>query len=253
MPLTLHMYLLVCPLMFLAGFVDSIAGGGGLISLPAYYLAGLPPALANGTNKMGAVFGTALATGRYAHSGYIPWKQGVFAVLGALPGSYIGAWMLLWMPAQYVKIGVLSALPVVAVFVLLNKDSMTPKQLIPKPWSLPACFAIGLLLGCYDGLIGPGTGTFLQLMFMSLVGMEALSASGAARLVNLCSNVGSLLKFTLSGSVLYALALPAAAFGMAGNWLGSSLAIKKGAPFIRVLLIAVLALLMAALAWDVLT
>ncbi len=251
MQLTFQTYLLVCPLVFVAGFVDSIAGGGGLINLPAYYLAGLPPALANGTNKMGSVLGTAVATGRYAHSGHIPWKQGLAAVAGALPGSYIGAWMLLWLPAEYVKIGVVAALPLVALFVLFNRDSLTPRQLVPEKWSLTACLAIGLLIGCYDGLIGPGTGTFLQLMFVSLIGMEALSASGAARLVNLCSNIGALVMFALSGQVLYALALPAAAFGMAGNWLGSSMAIKKGAPFIRVLLICVLALLFAALAWDV--
>ena len=253
MQLTLQTYLLVCPLVFLGGFVDSIAGGGGLINLPAYYLAGLPPAMANGTNKMGAVLGTAVATERYARGGHIPWKQGLAAVAGALPGSYIGAWMLLWLPAHYVKIGVLAALPLVAIFVLLNKDSRSEEHTSELQSSLPACFVIGLLLGCYDGLIGPGTGTFLQLMFVSMIGMEALSASGAARLVNLVSNIGALITFTTNGQVLYALALPAALFSMAGNWLGSTLAIKKGAPFIRVLLITVLTLLIAAMAWDVLT
>ncbi len=253
MQLTWQTYLLVCPLVFLGGFVDSIAGGGGLINLPAYYLAGLPPAMANGTNKMGAVLGTGVATGRYAHSGHIPWKEGLAAVAGALPGSYLGAWMLLWLPAYYVKIGVLAALPLVAVFVLFNKDSLTPRQLIPQKWSLTACFFMGLFIGWYDGLVGPGTGTFLQLMFVSLVGLQALQASGAARLVNLVSNIGALVTFTTNGQVLYALALPAGLFSMAGNWLGSSLAIKKGAPFIRMLLITVLALLIAAMAWDVLT
>lgn len=252
MQLTIWTYLLVCPLVFLAGFVDSIAGGGGLISLPAYYLAGLPPALAGGTNKMGAFLGTAVATGKYASRGLIPWKLGIAALLGALPGSYVGAELLGMLPPTYVKLGVLLALPLVAVFVLANKDGLRPRQLVPEQWSLAACFAIGLLVGIYDGLIGPGTGTFLQLMFVSLIGMEVLKASGAARLVNLCSNVGALVSLALQGQVLYALALPAAAFGMAGNYLGSSLAIQKGAPFIRLLLMAVLVLLMAALLYDVL-
>lgn len=252
MQLTIWTYLLVCPLVFLAGFIDSIAGGGGLVSLPAYYLAGLPPALAGGTNKMGAFLGTAVATGKYAAGGHIPWKMGLAAVLGALPGSFLGAQLLQMLPEYYVKLGVLLALPLVAVFVLLNKDALRPRQLVPTRLSFAACFVIGLLIGIYDGLIGPGTGTFLQLMFVSLIGMEVLMASGAARLVNLCSNIGALASLAAQGQVLYKLALPAAAFGMAGNYLGSTLAIKKGAPFIRLLLMAVLALLMAALLYDVL-
>lgn len=252
MQLTLGTYLLVCPLVFLAGFIDSIAGGGGLISLPAYYLAGLPPALAAGTNKMGAFMGTAVATGKYAKGGHMPWRLGIAALLGSLPGSFLGAQLLQILPQQYVKIGVLAALPVIAAVVLLNKDSMKPRRRVPQSLSLPACFSIGLIVGVYDGLIGPGTGTFLQLMFIGFIGMEALNASGAARLVNLFSNIGALVSLMLQGQVLFALALPAAAFGMAGNFLGSTMAIRKGAPFIRVLLICVLLLLIGALAWDVL-
>ncbi|MHC1786765.1 MAG: sulfite exporter TauE/SafE family protein [Christensenellales bacterium] len=252
MELSLTTYLLVCPLIFLAGFIDSIAGGGGLISLPAYYLAGLPPALAAGTNKMGAFMGTAVATGRYAAGRHIPWKLGIAALLGSLPGSYLGAELLQMLPGEYVKIAVLLALPLIAVFVLLNKDGMKPRRLVPERFILPACFLTGLVIGLYDGLVGPGTGTFLQLVFVSVIGMEVLKASGAARLVNLCSNIGALISLMLSGQVLYALALPAALFGMAGNYLGSTLAIRRGAKFIRVLLICVLLLLMAALAWDVL-
>ena len=252
MQLTLGTYLLVCPLVFLAGFIDSIAGGGGLISLPAYYLAGLPPALAAGTNKMGAFMGTAVATGKYAMGGHMPWRLGIAALLGSLPGSFLGAQLLQILPQQYVKIGVLAALPIIAAVVLFNKDSLKPRQRVPQGFSMPACFAIGLIVGAYDGLIGPGTGTFLQLMFVGFIGMEALNASGAARLVNLFSNIGALISLMLQGQVLYALALPAAAFGMAGNLLGSTLAIRRGAPFIRALLICVLVLLIGALAWDVL-
>lgn len=247
MTLTLETYLLVCPLVFLAGFIDSIAGGGGLISLPAYYLAGLPVPLAAGTNKMGAFAGTAVATAKYAHSGHIPWKEGLAAVAGSLPGSYLGAELLLVLPERYVMIGVLAALPLVAAFVLLNKDSLKPRKGLAGRARYWACFLIGLVIGTYDGLIGPGTGTFLQLLFVSLVGMEALKASGAARLVNLCSNIGALVSLIIAGKVLYALALPAAAFGMAGNYLGSTLAIKKGSKLIRALLIVVLMLLMATL------
>lgn len=253
MQLTLQTYLLVCPLIFLAGFIDSIAGGGGLISLPAYLLAGLPPRMAAGTNKMGAFAGTAVATLKYARSGQIAWREGIAAALGALPGSYLGAALLQIIDERYVMIGVVAAMPLVAAFVLLRKDSLEPRSLVPAHMKLFACFLIGLLIGTYDGLVGPGTGTFLQLLFVSVVGLAALKASGAARLVNLCSNVGALISLISGGKVLYALALPAAAFGMAGNYLGSSLAIKKGSRLIRLLLIVVLVLLMGTLIYRLIS
>ncbi len=237
MELTLSSYLIVLPLVFLAGFIDSIAGGGGLISLPAYYLIGLPPDLAAGTNKMSAFFGTSVATGRYAQSRNIPWREGLWALLGSMPASYLGAELLKRLDGRIVKIGVLAALPVVAAFVLLNKDALKPRDLVGERHRPLACFAIGALIGLYDGLVGPGTGTFLQLLFVSAIGLEALKGSGAARLVNLGSNVAALLSMALSGRVLYALALPAAAFGMAGNYLGSSLAISRGSRVIRGILL----------------
>jgi len=245
------MYLIVCPLIFLGGFIDSIAGGGGLITLPAYYLAGLPPALAAGTNKLSAVAGTAVATGKYVSKGLVEWKQGLVSLLGAVPGAAFGSLLLTLIPAAYAKLGVVIALPMVAALVLRNR-TLTPKRsLMTEKWALPACFAIGLVIGVYDGLIGPGTGTFLILAYVTLLGDEALRAGGTAKLVNLSTNLGSLISLVSTGNVLYALALPAAAFGIAGNWLGATLAIKKGAPFIRVLLMAVLGLLMAVLLADV--
>lgn len=253
MQLTFATYLLVCPLVFLAGFIDSIAGGGGLISLPAYYLTGMPVPLAHGTNKMGAFAGTAVATARYAASKHIPWKEGLIAAAGSLVGSYLGAELLLVLPERYIMMGVIAAMPLVAGFVLFNKDSLKPRRGVEGSLRYWLCLMIGLVIGIYDGLIGPGTGTFLQLLFVALIGMEALNASGTARLVNLCSNIGALVSMISAGQVLYALALPAAAFGMAGNYLGSSLAIRKGSSIIRALLIVVLLLLMATLLYRLLT
>jgi len=253
MELTLETYLIVCPLIFLAGFIDSIAGGGGLISLPAYYLVGLPPALAAGTNKMGAFMGTAVATGKYAQKKLIPWRLALAALAGSLPGSYLGAQLVSILPEQTVRLIVLCALPVVTIFVLRKKESLNNTQSrIDEKLTLPVCFGIGLVIGTYDGLVGPGTGTFLQILFVTVLGTEALKASGAARLINLGSNVGALINFMLNGHVLYALGLPAAAFGIAGNWLGSTLAIKKGSKLIRGMLVVVLVLLMAKMAYDIL-
>ena len=250
MNVPIETYVVVCSLVFLAGFIDAIAGGGGLISLPAYYAAGLPPALAAGSNKLSGFMGTAVATYNYAKKGYMPWKVGLTSFAGSFVGSMGGAWLVTVLDPNIVKLGVLVALPLIAIFVLVNKDSLTPRERVPKDKQLIAAFLIGIIIGFYDGLVGPGTGTFLQLMFISILGMEALMASGAARLVNLGSNVGALLMYMNKGVVLYSLALPASLFGMLGNYLGSTLAIKRGTKVIRTLLVVVLVLLMAKIAYD---
>lgn len=250
--LMLMTYLIVCPLVFLGGFVDSIAGGGGLITLPAYYIAGLSPSLAGGSNKLSAMSGTAVATYKYASRELVDWRKGIASLLGSFPGSALGAYLLTLLPELYVRMGLVIALPFVALLVLRNKDLSQRSPLVPVQWTLPASFAIGLLVGVYDGLVGPGTGTFLILAYVMFLGEEALKASGTAKLINLGSNLGALGVLITTGHVLYALALPAAAFGMAGNVLGTNLAIKKGAPFIRVLLLIVLALLLGKLVMDLL-
>ena len=133
----MHQYLIVCPLVFLAGFVDSIAGGGGLISLPAYLAAGVPPHLALGTNKMGSTMGTVISTARFAKSGYIKWKLSLFAAACAIVGSIIGSNLSLLASEKFLKGMMLFALPVVAFYVLKNKDmgdnkntgSLTEKQM----------------------------------------------------------------------------------------------------------------------------
>jgi uncharacterized membrane protein YfcA len=256
MELTIWTYLLVCPLVFLAGFIDSIAGGGGLITLPAFLTAlGMPginlgAAYAFGSNKIVAGLGTTVSTGRYAASGKIPWKSAVPAAAVAFVCSYFGSRWLTTLPDRFIRIAVLAALPFVAMFVLANKSGLTPKQRVPAQYTLPACMLISLVIGVYDGVVGPGTGTFLQLLFVSVIGMEVLQASGAARLVNLASNIGALIHFVGEGYVVYQLALPAALFSMAGNYLGSTMAIKKGVPLVRALLAVVMVLLMVKMAYD---
>ena len=249
---TWQMLLVVCPLIFLAGFVDSIAGGGGLISLPAYYLAGLPPSLAGGSNKLSAVMGTTVSTFTYASRGLINYRAGIASVVGSIFGAILGAYLLTILPEKHIRAGVLLALPAVAFIVLKNKDLSVRAALIPPRFTLPACLFIGFVIGLYDGLVGPGTGTFLILAYVMLMGEGVLTASGTAKLVNLGSNVGALLTLITTGHVLYALALPAAAFGIAGNFAGARLAIKKGAPFVRLLLLVVLGLLLLKLAVDLL-
>lgn len=250
MTLTWQMFLIVCPLIFFAALVDSVAGGGGLISLPAYYLAGLPPVLASGSNKMSATLGAVMAVERYAKAQKIPWREAVAALTGAVPGSYLGAYLLSITPPDAARLIVVCALPLIAAFVM-RKREWTPRRLIPERWSLPACLFVGLVIGVYDGLIGPGTGTFLTIIFCSLLGMDLLYAAGSARLVNLGSNIGALVAMMLGGHVLYALALPAAAFSVAGSYIGAGLALRKGPALVKRLLFVVLILIFAKLLYDV--
>ncbi len=253
MEITWQMLLTVCPLAMLAGFIDSIAGGGGLISLPAYYLAGLPPVLAAGTNKLSASLGTVVATTRYFIARRIMIKAGLFAVAGALPGSYLGTQLLQIIPEYIMRIVVIGVIPIVALIVLRRRESLTASQRIPDSLVWIVSLSIGFVIGFYDGLVGPGTGTFLILLFTLILGMEAVTASGTAKLVNLASNVASLITLLLHGKVLYLLGLPAAVCAMAGGYMGASMTIKRGGGFIRKMLIVVLALLLANMLLDVVT
>ncbi len=253
MQVTVQMLLIVCPLALLAGFVDSIAGGGGLISLPAYYLAGLPPVLAAGTNKLSAALGTLVAACRYGKARQVQWLVALTSVAGALPGSALGAMLLQVIPEKTMRIIVIGAVPLVAAVVLRRRDSLNAIRRIPEKWVLPASFFIGLFIGFYDGLVGPGTGTFLILMYTMILGITAVKSSGTAKIVNLASNVAALVTLLFSGNVLFLLGLPAALCAMVGGYLGAGLTIKKGTGFIRWMLMAVLALLLAKMIWDVVT
>lgn len=252
MDVTWQMFLIVCPLAFLAGFVDSVAGGGGLISLPAYYLAGLPPVLAAGTNKLSACLGTVAASGRFILGKKVDWWVAALAVPGALLGSWLGTTLLQSIPENAIRMMMIAAIPLVALVVLRKRDGLQASRVLSKGTARMVSLLIGLMVGFYDGLVGPGTGTFLILLFTMLLGMEAVRASGTAKLVNLASNVASLVTLLTAGQVLIGLGLPAAACAIAGNLLGAGMTIRKGTGFIRGMLMTVLALLLAKMVLDVL-
>ena len=257
MPELLKMCLVVCPLVFLAGFVDSVAGGGGLISLPAYLLVGLPAHTAAGTNKVVACIGTTFAAGKYIRSGNVKIKLALLAAAGALAGSYLGTRAAVHLDDGTLKLVILCALPLVAVFMALKKDFGREDSRPPKAWTkkqeAALCAAIGLVIGCYDGLVGPGTGTFLMLAFTAVLGFDLLKATGCAKVANLASNVASAIVWLINGSVLLPIVLPAAVFGAAGNLLGARYAIKGGSKKIRGMAFAVLGLMAVKLAYDLLT
>lgn len=249
MELSFESFLIVLPLVFLASLVDAICGGGGLISLPAYSLAGLDYGLASGCNKLSASCGTLVAMFRYLKGGKILWKPALIAAAGALPGAWLGTELSMLLSNRFMHIFMICATPVVGALVVLKKDLRAQPKPVTRA-SLAICGLSGLVMGAYDGFFGPGTGTFLILLFTALTGMDMVTASATAKPVNLASNVSSLATRIAAGQVIYALAIPAVAFSIAGGFLGSKLALMRGAKFIRFVMLGVLALLMLKLAAD---
>lgn len=240
----MNVFLIVCPLVFLAGFVDAIGGGGGLISLPAYLIAGLPAHQAIATNKLSSACGTALTTVRFARQKLIVWSLAVPAIAAALAGSWTGAHLsLLTDPAVLTRI-LYIILPITAVIVLKKgvlKDNADPVEITPRTGIITT--AISFVIGMYDGFYGPGTGTFLILAFSLFAKMDVHSANGLTKAVNLTTNVTSLLVYLHGGQVMITLGLAAAACNMAGNWLGSGMAVKSGTRITRPVILIVLGLL----------
>lgn len=252
MQVTWQMLLTVCPLVALAGFVDSIAGGGGLISLPAYYLAGLPASTAAGTNKMSACMGTALATYSFASSGRMEKRIGLISGAAALAASVLGVMVMKQLSDEMIRVLVMCCLPVAAVFTLRGHRSSEGRRAFSFAAETVISLCIGCAIGFYDGLVGPGTGTFLILLFVQIFGLDDVTASGTAKIPNLMSNIAALSSLFLTGDVLWQLGLPAGLCSMAGAALGSRLTIRKGSKFIRTMMVIVLSLLLVKMVTDML-
>ena len=247
MTLTPVMFLIVCPLLFLAGLVDSIGGGGGLISLPAYLFAGLPVHMAIATNKLSSACGTSLSTVRYIRKGLVNLTLAVPSVAAAVLGSSLGAKWSLSVSEEVMKYVLAGVLPLAAFFVLnrrLFRDDGRHAAAADRR-TLAVCVAAAFAIGMYDGFYGPGTGTFLIIAFTVFARMTVGSANAQAKVINLTSNLTSLTVFLLGGQVLLPLGLAAAVCNMAGNWVGSSLALSRGVKIVRPVILLVLLLLLA--------
>ena len=247
----LHTLIYLCPLVFIAGFIDSAAGGGGTVSIPAYLLTGMPAHYAFGTNKLSMSFGTAFAAARFWKNKAVDIRvaavSGILSLLGAVGGSRLA----LLLDDRIFRLLLIFALPCVAVFLVFRKNrpyeggnSLSPRK------SFILASVIGFSIGMYDGLIGPGTGTFAIIAYGTFMKHDLKTASGNAKILNLASNVASLFTFAAAGNVLFAVGLPAAAFCVAGNYIGAGFAIKKGAKFIRPMLLIVLGLLLLKVVYD---
>jgi len=234
---------LICAGVFLASLVDAIGGGGGIISLPVYLFAGLPMHYALGTNKMSSGIGTFVSTVRYIKNRYFDLSLAVPSVILALLGAHLGTRLQLTVDERYLKYMLLAVLPVVAV-ILMKQKKLPEEQGDIAPWLRHVIvYAASLIVGAYDGFYGPGTGTFLLLIFCFLAKMDVRTASGNVKIVNFSSNIGALVTSLAAGKVLAPIGLIAAVFSITGHYVGAGLTIKNGSKIVRPVILVVLALL----------
>ena len=255
MPEYVRQLLIVCPLLFLAGLCDSIAGGGGTISLPALMLAGLPTHYALGTNKMCMSMGTAVSVYRYGKSGRIRWFVSLFAAAGAVLGAVLVARIALLIDDGFMRYVLMVLLPASAIFLAWNRNfgqEGREKQFPPAKTAIVA-FLCGGGVGVYDGFFGPGAGTFYIMALSAALGLGLTEASADSKVMNMASNVGALVTFIFGGVVLWKLAIPGILCTMTGNYVGSSLAIKNGSKFVRPVMAAMIALLFVKTIYDLLS
>lgn len=250
---TLQMIFIIGPLVFLASLIDSIAGGGGLISTPAYLISGMPIHYAYGSNKFSAGVGTFFSAYRFLKNGTVHIKIAILTAFFAFIGSNLGAQVALLLSDNLLRITMTILLPFVAIFVMFGKkrDGDTSElDSYSKPYIAIISTLIGFTTGFYDGFFGPGTGTFIILAYTSFIGLNFTTACANAKIVNLASNISALIVFIMAGKVLYSVAIPVTLFSIAGHWVGSGLVIKNGSKFIKPMMILVLIGLFGKIIFD---
>ena len=235
---------------FAAGFIDSIAGGGGLLMLPSYLLAGLPPHIAIGTNKLVATSGTGVAIYNFVRKGKVSLPIILSGVLFALGGAFVGAKVILLFEQDTVNKVIVSLLPFGMLATLYPKKNIIRKEELRKKDLYFKVPLICLITGFYDGFFGPGTGAFLALFLHIFLKLNLIEATANTKIFNFISTFGSLIVFMWNGKVWYIGALPMVATNMLGNYLGSHLAIQKGEKVIRLFLVIVLIILFVTLVWK---
>ena len=252
--LGLGVVVLVLVAAFAAGWIDAVVGGGGLLQLPALLLVpGITPVEALATNKAASIFGTATSATTWYRRVRPDLRTALPMAAVALVGSYAGANLAALLPSSVFKPVIVLALVVVAV-VTVAKPALGAQVALRHEGTRThhvVAGVLGLGIGFYDGLIGPGTGTFLIIALIAAVGYDFLFASATAKIVNVATNAGALLFFVPQGHVLWALGLGMGVANMLGGYLGSRTAVARGNRFIRVAFLAVVAVLIVKVGWDV--
>ncbi len=248
MELTIWGILLLSTIVLIGGFIDSIAGGGGLLTLPGYLFLGIPPQESLGTNKFVSGIGTSVAVGNFIKNKKVVLKIVLAGVLFSIIGSILGAECILYFDQVTAGKIITIMLPAGLVAVLIPRKARTVDSFsFSKADIYIKTPLICFILGFYDGFFGPGAGSFLAIGFYLFVKLDLIKATGNAKIFNLASNFGSMISFMLAGKVVYSIVVPLIAASMFGNYIGSMTAIKKGAGFIKVFLCAVLLMVFISL------
>lgn len=246
-------WIIVTLASLLAGFVDAIVGGGGLILLPALF-ATFPqaaPASLFGTNKSAAIWGTGVAAWQYSRRVSLRWGAMLPGALASFVGAFLGAWAVTLVSAAFLRKLLPFVLLGLLIYTLVRKDmghTHTPRYTTrQEAW---AASLIGLTIGLYDGFFGPGTGSFFVFLFVRVLGYDFLNASVSAKLLNLATNCAALILFAAKGHVWWHFTLPLALANVLGSVLGTYLAVKHGAGFVRAIFIGVVGLLILKTGYD---
>ncbi len=239
---------------FLAGLVDAVVGGGGLIQLPALLsvFPNLAPATIFGTNKLASIVGTASAAIQYGRRVAIPWAVALPGAFTALIGSWCGAKAVTYLPIALLRPIILGLLILVALYTFAKKDfGLTSGHEISKKTQISAALIIGGVIGFYDGFFGPGTGSFLIFLFVRFAAMDFLKAAVTAKIVNVATNLAAISFFALHVELLWLAGLIMALCNLSGAIIGSRMALKHGAVFVRKVFLAVVSVLIGKIAYDV--
>jgi uncharacterized membrane protein YfcA len=237
----------------LAGFVDSIVGGGGLILVPALFATfpGAPPATLLGTNKGASVWGTAFATWQYSRRVEMRWASLLPAAGAGFVASFAGAWLVTVVSADFLRKLLPLVLLAVLIYTVYKKDlGQTHAPRFSGRQEVWMAVAIGALIGFYDGFFGPGTGSFLVFLLVRVLGYDFLSASASAKFINTATNVAALVLFVTKGHIWWHFVLAMALANVVGSLLGTRLALKHGTGFVRVVFIGVVSALILKTGWD---
>ncbi|MCF3106060.1 TSUP family transporter [Streptomyces roseoverticillatus] len=254
--ISLTTLLVLCLAAAAAGWVDAVVGGGGLLQLPALMVAlpHVPVPHAIGTNKAVAICGTAAAAVTYTRRAPVNGRTALRIGLAALGGSFAGAFFASAISSAVLRPLIMAILVAVLAFVLLRPSFGTGALPSAEPVSrrrvLAAIVVAGLGIGFYDGLMGPGTGTFLVLALAAILHMDLVTASGTSKIVNVCTNVGALVTFSFQHAVIWQIAAPMALFNLTGGALGARMALKRGSGFVRGVLVVVVLSLVCKLGYD---
>lgn len=235
----------MCPMLFIAGFIDAIAGGGGLIAMPTYMMAGMPIHLVYGCNKFQCAFGSTAAALRYLKSGCLDVKITAISAVTSFLFSVAGTRIIFYMKEEQIRTMLMVLLPLTAVLIIFVKNAWnyTEKYQPLNKRNVLCALAVGMVIGLYDSLYGPGGGTIAMLLYTFLFHYDVRTSSGNAKLVLIVSNYTALIGYLISGNVFFPVAVPVAISNVLGNYLGAGFAVKKGAKLIRPFMVLVVAVL----------